>query len=182
MASESQIKQEFIQDFGERYQAFGLSRLMGRIVGLLLYEEGPLSLDQIAEQLQHSKGPVSQITRRLTEHGLIRKVWVPGSRRDHYAAEDQIFLRAFANHAQLLGLNLHLAGKYRTLSASENEQDPENTDHFHWRVAEMHRFYELMGEHLQRFMEEWTVERRRLEATWDGPPGADERRAGNDGG
>ena len=87
MTPESQIKQQFVQDFGERYQNFGLSKLMGRIVGLLIYEEGPLSLDEIAGQLQCSKGPVSQITRRLNENGLIRKVWVPGSRRDHYAAE-----------------------------------------------------------------------------------------------
>lgn len=180
--SESQIKQGFIQDFGEAYQHFGLSRLMGRIVGLLLYERGPLSLDQITEELQHSKGPVSQITRRLVEHGLIRKVWIPGSRRDHYAAEDQIFLRAFANHAQLLGQNLDLAAKYRSLPDDGGEESPETSEHFHWRVAEMHRFYELMGEHLQRFLEEWAIERRRLEATWEGPSDADSRRAGNDGG
>ena len=178
MATDSQIKQDFIHDFGERYQQFGLSRLMGRIVGLLIYEEGPLSLDEIAEHLRHSKGPVSQITRRLSEHGLIRKVWVPGSRRDHYAAEDEIFLRAFANHAQLLGQNQVLADKYRSAAAGDGD---EAQDHFAWRIEEMHRFYELMGEHLQRFMDEWRVERRRLAATWDGPPAADTPRAGNDG-
>ena len=179
MPRDSQIKQEFIQDFGDRYQNFGLSKLMGRIVGLLIFEEGPLSLDEIAEKLQVSKGPVSQITRRLNENGLLRKVWVPGSRRDHYAAEEEIFLRAFASHAHLLGQNQTLADKYRTEELSENA---ETTDHFLWRVEEMHRFYELMGEHLQRFMDDWRVERRRMTATWDGPPTAEDRRAGNDGG
>lgn len=179
MAPEAQIKQGFIQDFGERYQSFGLSKLMGRIVGLLLYEEGPLSLDDIAEQLQVSKGPVSQITRRLTENGLIRKVWVPGSRRDHYAAEDEIFLRAFSSHAALLGRNQDLADAYRSSDSQDNDDVPA---HFQWRVEEMHRFYELMGEHLQRFMKEWRVERRRMEATWDGPRSAEDQKAGNDGG
>ena len=178
MPPDSQIKQGFIQDFGDRYQSFGLSKLMGRVVGLLIFEAGPLSLDEIAEQLQHSKGPVSQITRRLTEHGLIRKVWVPGSRRDHYAAEEEIFLRAFANHAHLLGRNRGLADKYRSAPAEDGERAQ---DHFLWRIEEMHRFYELMGEHLGRFMEEWRVERRRMAAAWDGPPCAEDRRAGNDG-
>jgi len=179
MPSEAQIKQDFVHDFGERYQQFGLSKLMGRIVGLLIYESGPLSLDQITEQLQHSKGPVSQITRRLSENGLIRKVWVPGSRRDHYTAEDEIFLRAFANHADLLGHNQDLADKYRDQFAAD---DAEPTpDHFQWRIEEMHRFYELMGEHLQRFMQEWRSERRRMAAAWDGPPAVDRPKAGNDG-
>jgi DNA-binding transcriptional regulator GbsR (MarR family) len=179
MAPDSQIKQEFIQDFGDRYQSFGLSKLMGRIVGLLIFEEGPLSLDEIAEHLQVSKGPVSQITRRLNENGLLRKVWVPGSRRDYYAAEDEIFLRAFATHAHLLGQNQILADKYRT---NEDGAGAESSDHFQWRIEEMHRFYELMGEHLQGFMNEWRVERRRMNAAWDGPPAAEDRRAGNDGG
>lgn len=179
MVGGPQIKQEFIQDFGDRYQNFGLSKLMGRIVGLLIFEEGPLSLDEIAEQLQVSKGPVSQITRRLNENGLLRKVWVPGSRRDYYAAEEEIFLRAFSNHALLLDQNRELAGKYKT---GEECPDPGCPDHFRWRVEEMHRFYELMGEHLKRFMDEWRVERRRMSAAWDGPPSAEDRRAGNDGG
>jgi DNA-binding MarR family transcriptional regulator len=178
MAPESQIKQHFIQDFGERYQNFGLSKLMGRIVGLLIFEEGPLSLDQIAEQLQVSKGPVSQITRRLNENGLIRKVWVPGSRRDHYAAEDEIFLRAFASHAALLGQNQNLADSYRP---DEDGEPGATPPHFQWRVEEMHRFYELMSEHLNRFMDEWRVERRRMAASWDGPPSAQDPKASNDG-
>jgi len=177
MAADPQIEQGFIQDFGDAYQHFGLSRLMGRIVGLLLLEAGPLSLDQIAERLQVSKGPVSQITRRLLENGLLRKVWVPGSRRDHYAAEDEIFLRAFANHARLLDRNRVLAEKYRSAECAGAEPDR----HFCWRVAEMHRFYELMGEHLQRFMQEWRVERRRLAAAWDALE-EDGPRVANDGG
>jgi len=178
MPPESQTRDDFIQDFGEGYQRFGHSRLMGRIVGLLIHEEGPLSLDEIAEHLRVSKGPVSQITRRLGEHGLIRKVWVPGSRRDHYAAEEQIFARAFASHAKLLGQNRVLAANYLE---SEDEGETSRPVHFRWRVTEMHRFYELMGEHLGRFLDEWRVERRRLAAAWDGSADADDLRAGNGG-
>ena len=174
-----ETRNDFIQDFGEGYQKFGHSRLMGRIVGLLLFEEGPLSLDDIAEHLQVSKGPVSQITRRLSEHGLIRKVWIPGSRRDHYVAAEQIFAIAFANHARLLDQNRTLADKYLAEnSAEDTEPLPE---HFRWRVAEMHRFYELMNEHLGRFLDEWRSERRRLVATWDGSVDADDLCAGDGG-
>jgi len=177
MPSESQKRHDFINDFGEGYRNFGLSRLMGRIVGLLIYEDGPLSLDEIASHLQVSKGPVSQITRRLSEKGLIRKIWVPGSRRDHYEAEDNIFSRAFANHAALFDQNRELAARYLDRIDGEEDITPE---HFRWRVHEMHRFYELVSEHMEQFLDEWRVERRRLAATWDATDGVDDC-AGNGG-
>ncbi len=73
MDSYEQIKREIIQSFGHAYQAFGLSTLMGKIVALLLFSDEPLSLDDISRNLEMSKGPISQIARRLTERNLIRK-------------------------------------------------------------------------------------------------------------
>ncbi|MCP4573977.1 MAG: MarR family transcriptional regulator [bacterium] len=179
MPTDPQIRQEFIQDFGEGYLGFGLPKLMGRIVGLLLLEEEALSLDQIADYLQVSKGPISQITRRLSERGLIRKVWVPGSRRDHYVAEDEIFARAFATHADLLDRNRLLAAKY---NGHQDESGGERPNHFARRVHEMQRFYELMGEHLGRFLEQWRHERSTMISTWHTTEDSAATGGGNDGG
>ncbi len=150
------LKQEFIQDYGLAYQSFGLPRLMGYIVALLLHSDEPVSLDQITEDLQVSKGPVSQIMRRLREHNLVQRVWVPGSRRDYYRAEPDIFGQAFANHAALLGQNLDLARKYAALIAGSDEPvDPA----FARRTDEMVRFYTLMEKHLSAFLAEWAADR-----------------------
>ncbi len=129
---------------------------MGWIVGLLLQTDDPVSLDEITEELQVSKGPVSQIMRRLREHNLVQKVWVPGSRRDYYRAEPDIFGQAFANHAELLGQNLVLARKYAALIAESGEPVPEA---FARRTDEMVRFYTLMRKHLTAFLDEWDAAR-----------------------
>jgi len=57
------------------------------------------------------------------------------------------------------------------------ETADRETAHFAGRVEEMHRFYELMGEHLGRFLDDWGEERRRIVAAWatrtDSAPGAE---------
>ncbi len=155
----TRIRTEFILDFGEGYRAFGLSRLMGQIVGLLLCEDQPQSLNVITERLAVSKGPVSQITRRLRDHALLRKVPIAGSRRDHYAAEPDIFGRAYRNHAEKQVKNLELARRYQARLAESS--DASNT--LRRRVAEMAAFYELMLEHQKAFMEAWARRRAALE-------------------
>ncbi len=149
------IKQEFIQDYGLGYQIFGLPKLMGQVVGLLLFSDGPLSLTDITEELQVSKGPVSQIMRRLREHNLVRRIWVPGSRRDYYEAEQDIFGQAFTNHIKLQGQNLALARKYTSAIQENRDQVPPS---FAERMDEMERFYTLMNKHLMNFLDEWQTE------------------------
>ncbi len=146
------LRLDFIQDFGEAYQQFGLPRLMGRIVGLLLQEEGPLSLDDIAQRLQVSKGPVSQVIRRLSDRGLVVQAWVPGDRRHFYRATDDIFGRAFTNHTELLEKNLDLARRFVGRIDSAEER---GADYFEARLSEMERFYSMMNRHLRAFLAEW---------------------------
>jgi len=63
-----------------------LTQLQGRIFALLYLQPGPLSLDEISAELQQSKSNVSTTIRGLIEWKLVRRVAVPGSRRDHYEA------------------------------------------------------------------------------------------------
>lgn len=63
-----------------------LSQLQGRIWALLYLEPNPMSLDEIAAELQQSKSNISTTIRGLTEWHLVRRVSVPGSRKDHYEA------------------------------------------------------------------------------------------------
>src|SRR4030088_2628817 len=63
-----------------------LTQLQGRIFGLLYLQPGPMSLDEITEELQQSKSNVSVQVRGLVDWQLVRQLRVVGSRKDHYVA------------------------------------------------------------------------------------------------
>lgn len=63
-----------------------LSLLQGRIFGLLYLQQKSLALEDIASELQQSKSNISINIRGLIEWHLVRRIAVPGSRKDHYEA------------------------------------------------------------------------------------------------
>ena len=63
-----------------------LTQLQGRIFALLYLEPRPMSLEAVAAELQQSKSNISMTIRGLVEWHLVRRVSVPGSRKDHYEA------------------------------------------------------------------------------------------------
>lgn len=162
--SKEDLLQSLIASYAEAYQNAGHPSLMGKMVALLLASPEPLSLDDITEQLQMSKGPVSQIARKLKEHHLIEKVWIPGERKDFYAATDDIFGQAFANYARSMRKNTRMAESFLQ-QIEELDLEDEQITHLRQRLEEMSAFYSLMDQHFQRFLETWrTVERATLDA------------------
>jgi DNA-binding transcriptional regulator GbsR (MarR family) len=82
----------FVDGMGTASATSGvLSQLQGRIFAALYLEDHPLSLDEIAEALQQSKSNISTNIRGLVEWHLVRRVAVPGSRKDHYQAADDFW-------------------------------------------------------------------------------------------
>ena len=159
-----ETKREMLQAFGEAYRGFGLSKQMGHIVALLLYSQQPLSLDEITEQLGMSKGPISQVTRRLNERNIIRKVWNPGSRKDYYEIQQEVFANAFRNFAHLIHHNTEIAQDLsKKITDAEINVVPDK-DLLLKRLKEMETFYTLMEKHFSNFLEEWTVARPALYA------------------
>ncbi len=160
MTQEERIKKEIVQRFGDAYKAFGLNKLMGHIVALLIYSAEPLSLDEIAKQLGRSKGPVSQIIRRLRDKKLIQKVWFPeNNRKDYYEIEPEIFENAFRNNLELIKNNTRIAKSLKEISFDLNH---DGADVLKLRINEMERFYILMEKHFRIFLDEWIKERDKL--------------------
>lgn len=84
----------FIERFGLQFEANGFPRIAGRIFGLLLVADEPLSLDDIAEKLEVSKASVSTDARRLAQHGIVELVSRTGDRRDYYRIGHDAFARS----------------------------------------------------------------------------------------
>jgi len=77
----------FVDGIGTAAATSGvLNQLQGRIFALLYLHPEPLSLEEIARQLQQSKSNVSVNVRGLVDWQLVRRVPVGGSRKDHYEA------------------------------------------------------------------------------------------------
>src|SRR5204862_6072037 len=103
-----------------------LTQLQGRIFALLFLAPDPMSLDEIAAELQQSKSNISTTIRGLVEWHLVRRVPVPGSRKDHYeAATDfwramqEVFERRFRWMARQV---VATVDETRRLAVSEDEK------------------------------------------------------------
>lgn len=133
---------------------------MGHIIALLLFSSEPLSLDEITKQLGRSKGPISQLVRRLRDKHLIRKVWMPGNnRKDFYEVEPEVFEHAFRNNLELIKNNTRIAKqlKEKVKTAKNNSLLPVDK-----RMQEMESFYLLMEIHYDNFLKAWSRERKKL--------------------
>jgi DNA-binding transcriptional regulator GbsR (MarR family) len=84
--------ENFIERMGLTLESDGLPRIAGRIFGLLLVSEHPHSLDELAAELQVSKGSVSTNARLLEHRGLLERVCRPADRRDYYSVPPQLVL------------------------------------------------------------------------------------------
>lgn len=159
MALEEKIKHDIIKNFGVAYRAFGLSKLMGHIVALLISSHEPISLEEIAKSLHRSKGPVSQILRRLRDRNLIRRVWQPTSRKDFYEIQPEIFEIAYRNNLELVKSNTRLARQLKNMVTKEKKINMETLK---MRLIEMEKFYEIMEKHHENFLIEWSKERNKI--------------------
>ena len=81
-----------IEAAGRTSQGLGLGRIIGQIYALLFFSPAPLSLDDMSQEIKVSKGSVSNNIRDLEKWGAVRQIWVRGSRKNYYEAEED-FLR-----------------------------------------------------------------------------------------
>lgn len=154
------VEQDLIEEFGNIYEAHGVKRLHGLIVGLLLTQDRPVSLDDMVEVLGHSKGPISIAVRRLADIGLARKVNGPINRRNYYAAHPDIFYNNFRFNMATVRKNRSLAERF--LNRIKAEGGPERGETLD-NLEHMHAFYQLMESFYQDFSKRWQeVKRERL--------------------
>lgn len=81
------VNESTVSGLGRLARFFGFSEVMGRLYGTLLLAPEPLSLDDLAETLEISKGSVSMNMRSLERWGMAKEVWVRGERKKYYTAE-----------------------------------------------------------------------------------------------
>jgi DNA-binding transcriptional regulator GbsR (MarR family) len=76
---------------GRLIEFWGFKRNMGRVWAVLYLSPEPLTAQDLRELLRLSSGAVSMILSELSRWGVVKKVWIQGDRRDHFAAEVQLW-------------------------------------------------------------------------------------------
>ena len=83
--------EQFVMLWGEMASHWGINRTMAQIHALLYGLDRPLDTDEIMARLDVSRGNANMNLRSLVEWDLARKVQQPGSRKDFYTAEGDIW-------------------------------------------------------------------------------------------
>ncbi|GAB5518073.1 MAG: hypothetical protein RhofKO_03240 [Rhodothermales bacterium] len=86
--------ERFILFWGEMASNWGINRTMAQIHALLYVSEDPLDTDTIMARLQISRGNANMNLRSLLNWNLVRKVHQPGSRKDFFYAEKDVWQMA----------------------------------------------------------------------------------------
>jgi DNA-binding transcriptional regulator GbsR (MarR family) len=156
------LNEEFsgiVERMGLVFEADGLPRSAGRILGLLFISPEPRSLDELAEALQLSKGSASSSTRLLERLGPIERVTRPGDRKDYYRVADDV-------DSQLLNLWItHLDQTRNLLAAALVERRADSV--VRERLESSCSFFSDMTQQLRAAGERW---RNRIGSNHESPP------------
>lgn len=78
-------KEKFVEEVGLFFEGYGVSRMLGRVLGWLMIIDPPAqTMKQLTEGLKVSKSSISSATNSLIQMGMVEKTRVPGERSDRY--------------------------------------------------------------------------------------------------
>jgi DNA-binding transcriptional regulator GbsR (MarR family) len=155
MTTRDQKRCRYIEMAGDMLEEHGLPHMAGRVLGALQICVPPeMTMAQIAEQLQASKGSISTATRLLLRLSFVEKVSVPGQRAHAYRIRAGVFSDMFAQRNEHLNRHQQLAELGLAVLRGETEEMKR-------RVLEMQEFFDFVTEELPNLIDRWR-ERRAL--------------------
>ncbi len=150
----AKARDNFVEGLGYLTSTVGLSRVIGQLYAILFLSNEPLCLDDMAETLKISKGSASVNVRELEKLGVVRKVWVKGSRKDFYQAE--LDLEKLMKNGIVAGAKRRMDMVLETVDTTEglvkkakgaNEEEKKTAELYLKRlqsVKEIHKFAQEM--------------------------------------
>lgn len=85
-----EAKNKFVQTWGALGSQWGINKTMAQIHALLMVAHEPLSMEDIMEELQISRGNASMNLRALMDWGIVYKEYKQGERREFFTAEKDL--------------------------------------------------------------------------------------------
>ena len=147
------VLRQFVEDFASSLVAAGVPRMPARVFSCLLVSEtGRLTAAELSEQLQVSPAAVSGAIQYLDTVHLVRRTREPGSRRDQYVVEHDVWYQATVSQDQLLdrwisqlGVGVELVGHHTAAGD---------------RLTETLEFFSFLKEELALLRARWAERKR----------------------
>lgn len=85
-----EAKNKFVQTWGALGSQWGINKTMAQIHALLMVSKDAVSMEDIMQELQISRGNASMNLRGLMDWGIVYKANKPGERREFFVAEKDL--------------------------------------------------------------------------------------------
>ncbi len=86
----AEAKNKFIQTWGALGSQWGINKTMAQIHALLMVSPEALSMEELMQELQISRGNASMNLRALMDWGIVYKAYKQGERREFFIAEKDL--------------------------------------------------------------------------------------------
>jgi DNA-binding transcriptional regulator GbsR (MarR family) len=148
------VEEEFVGLWRRMSSLWGVSPTMAEIHGLLYITDAALSMDEIMQRLDISRGNVSMNLGKLVEWGLVRRVHRRGDRRDYYESLRDVWemftlVAAQRKRREIDPILTTLRDCEGRLAAGHRDRDDERRR----RVHDLLAFLTLVDGLAQRFFE-----------------------------
>ncbi len=151
-------QREFIESIGVFFGYYGLPRLMGRLLGLLMLADRPLTLDDMAQALLVSRASVSTNIRMALRYDYAALVGIPGDRRDYYRFSDSVWERRIQLSVEASVASRKMAEHGLTLLGPDDVSARE-------RLEEMYEFSDFSLEEAHAMQAHWLERKRALRSS-----------------
>ena len=137
----------FVDKIGLFYEGVGIPRISGRIVGLLLILEQPISPEEIAKILGVSRSSISTNLAVLRYHKFAEEVRYPGKRKEYYKFSEN----ALEN---MMKMKLTFYDPFRNI-LQEGVEELKSKSISEDKINEMIKYLDFEENHFVLLLEEW---------------------------
>jgi DNA-binding transcriptional regulator GbsR (MarR family) len=145
------VNDSTVAGLGRLARFFGFSEVMGRLYGTLMLSPEAMSLDDLSNSLEISKGSVSMNMRDLERWGMAEEVWVRGERKKYYRAEPdlwQVILNVLGSREQrevqvALEVLNDSVDKLKTAEGELTAEERETAEFYLERIADLQTFFQV---------------------------------------
>lgn len=148
---DSTVLSQFIENMGLHFEEYGVPRIGGRILGLMLVSSRPVTPEEMADLLQVSRSSISTNLRTLQMTGLADRVSIPGERSDFYVFSDDAWENSLA---------MRLEGIFALEEIAKESLEALEEDHpARKRMLEILTWSKLVKNAYEQIIQEWHAQK-----------------------